>query len=363
MRILLIGYMYGQGGIQTHSHFLAAGLVERGHDVTVVTPPPMAGDNRALRHQPGYPLFAYDGIGSALNGLGAGRGQKYDAAVVCGTGWKAMAGILLLPRARKRVFFEVMSGKRSGRLDPRSLVHAGFDAIVGQARAVEDRFCAEFGWTKLHTTIPALPEPLERFCAIPPRAPLPLAPDRGLKLVYFGRLVGYKGIGFLVDHWDRLSEVAGSFDVFGTGPQESELRRKIEQRGLSDVIRLRGAYPSGKDYVGLLQQYDLKLLPTVGAEGAPLVLLEAMACGLPFVANGVGGIPDYANQDCAITNGDIDAFLPLLRNFAARLKAGEISGGRLQSHYLTNFSFAALMDRWESFLQDLTGDALVCNRA
>lgn len=348
--------MHGEGGIQTHTHYLATGLFERGHRVTVVTPPPMARHEAELPGRDGdYRLVTYSGVASALKGLGTGRTAGHDVAVLCGTGWKSMVGMLALPRPTKRIFFEVMSGARMGRLDPRMLVHAGFDAIVGQGRPVEQKFCEEFGWRGVRTTIPALPEPLERRCSIPGRRALPIERDKGLRLVYFGRLAAHKGVAYLIENWARLSRVAQSLDVFGSGPQEEELRQLISSRGLGEVIRLRGRYPGGQDYVDLMQDYDLKLLPTVGAEGAPLVLLEAMACGLPFVANGVGGIPDYANEDCAITNGNIEDFLPLFDSFVERMMRGHVDGARLQGYYDKHFSFDGLVDRWESFLRSLVG--------
>ena len=291
-------------------------------------------------------------------------GGPIDVAVVCGTGWAAMGGVRLNRSIRKRVFFEVMSGEKFSWRDPRSLVHAGYDAIVGQASPVEARFNDEFNWSGPSITIPALPEPLERSTSIPGRAKSDLRPVGELRLAYFGRLAAHKGVDFLVDQWSSLSHYATSLDVWGTGEEFEALTHQIEQLGLSDQIRLCGRYPEGSAYVELLQNYDLKLLPTVGSEGAPLVLLEAMACGLPFIANGVGGIPDYANDDVRITDGNIQDFLPLLEDWIRQHEKGDVDPARLQRHYQTHYAFDVLVDRWEDFFEAITsGSDLILSNA
>lgn len=350
MKILLVGYMFGRGGIQTHTHYLAVGLCERGHQVTVVTPAPVSPKHLELRTDGQYALHVYGGIADVMRGFGL---PPHDTAVVCGTGWKAMAGVLALPRGCRRVFFEVMSGARLRLLDPRIMIHLGFDAIVGQGTAVEGRFIEAFGWAGTSSTIPALPEPLERTCNIHARVSRRPDDRSPVRFVYFGRLAAHKGVALLIDRWNEYAPLGSTLDIFGSGPEESALAKRIARAGLGQSIRLCGRYPDGQEYVDLTKTFDLKLLPTVGDEGAPLVLLEAMACGLPFVANGVGGIPDYANPDCAITSGDVGEFIPALRDMVARLQRGEIDNLRLQDFYLKGFSFEGLVDRWESFLCNL----------
>jgi glycosyltransferase involved in cell wall biosynthesis len=356
MKVVLVGFMFGHGGIQTHTHFLAQGLSARGHDVTVVSPPPPSGDLRPLRDDGNYRLEVYGGFADVLRGFSSCRIGVPDVAVVCGTGWKAMLGVLSLPTSTRKVFFEVMSGRRNGRMDPRILVHRGFDAIVGQASPVEERFCREFSWKDRRVTIPALPEPLELSVRIPDRENS-LNSGEPLRLVYFGRLAAHKGVDYLLDNWDALAAHNAILDVYGSGPEENKLARIIGERSLSSKVRLLGSYPRGAECVALMQSYDIKLLPTSGDEGAPLVLLEAMACGLPFVANGVGGIPDYRNVDSRITTGDLAEFLPSVGDLIAARRQGRVDCQRLQAHYRRHFSFDSLVDRWEAFLAELVGSA------
>lgn len=356
LHVVLIGYAHGHGGIQTHCHWLAKGLSDRGHRVELLSPAPMTGHEASLPCRTDYAITEYRGWRDVWC-LARARSGKSEAVVITGTGWKAMLLAVALRPTEKRVFFEVMSGERSGRFDPRDLTRLGFNAIVGQGSGVERMFVRDFGWTGSSTVIPALPEPLERISQVPIPPRLPQRPDGRLRLAYFSRLVPYKGAGFLIENWSRLAEHAESLDIWGTGSAHDEFAAKIAEAGLGDIVRLKGRYPGGQAYVDLLQSYDMTLLPTWGQEGAPLVLLESMACGIPFVANGVGGIPDYANRWCEVTEGDVADFLPLYDRLARRIRSGGLDTAALQAHYRDNFSFERLVERWEAFLQAPLADS------
>ncbi|MBM7853716.1 glycosyltransferase involved in cell wall biosynthesis [Desulfohalotomaculum tongense] len=78
------------------------------------------------------------------------------------------------------------------------------------------------------------------------------------------------------------------FTWVGDGPLRKEIEKEIEKRGLIKHIRLLGCR---KDIPDLLSKADIFLL-TSKWEGFPLVLLEAMAGGLPVVSYNVGGISE-----------------------------------------------------------------------
>jgi glycosyltransferase involved in cell wall biosynthesis len=324
---------------------MAEALRERGHEVHVFSPAPMEQHG----HSEAAPWAqVYSSLFDLIRRV---RSVRADVAVVTGTGWKAMAAVLAAQGHCKKVFFEVMSGARAGTADPRVLANFGFDAVVGQGSPVTRRFVREFGWTGPTETIPALPEPLERHFDIPARARFDVA--QGVRFAYFGRVSPPKNVRLLVERFRDYAPEGSILDIWGSGPEVELLTALAAEMELSDRIRLCGRYPEGREYLALLQQYDLLLLPTVAEEGAPLVLLEAMACGLPFAANGMGGIPDYANADCSITDGNIDHFIPAVRTMVERLQAGDVDSVRLQQHYTDHFSFKRLSDRWDAFLRGL----------
>lgn len=78
----------------------------------------------------------------------------------------------------------------------------------------------------------------------------------------------------------------------GDGPGLPALHRQVEAAGLGGRVRFAGRQPQAR-LVEWYRAADLQLLPS-RSEGVPNVLLEGMACGLPFIASAVGGVPEIA---------------------------------------------------------------------
>jgi glycosyltransferase involved in cell wall biosynthesis len=78
--------------------------------------------------------------------------------------------------------------------------------------------------------------------------------------------------------------------VAGDGPEEEPLRRLVAARGLADVVRLIGRWPSDR-LPELLASFDVAV-NTSDFEGSPLAVMEFMACEKAIVATSVGGTPD-----------------------------------------------------------------------
>ncbi|MEZ6059767.1 MAG: glycosyltransferase [Planctomycetaceae bacterium] len=150
---------------------------------------------------------------------------------------------------------------------------------------------------ELHSRLCGIPS--SKISAIPNGVDLPAEPSRrvvlgspsSFRILYVGRLTAQKSPQTLVEAFCRLSDgvrTATTLDFIGDGPQRSAMTRLIQQRGLSDRVRLLGHRDDVADF---LQAADLLVLPSIW-EGLPNVVLEAMAHRLPVVASDVDGVRD-----------------------------------------------------------------------
>lgn len=80
--------------------------------------------------------------------------------------------------------------------------------------------------------------------------------------------------------------------LVGTGPLEHELHHQARALGIERSVRFTG---SRADVPALLPGFDVFALSS-RAEGLPISMLEAMACGVPVVATSVGGIPEVVTD-------------------------------------------------------------------
>ena len=82
------------------------------------------------------------------------------------------------------------------------------------------------------------------------------------------------------------------FVSVGRGPLEAELREERDRLGLGDHFDFLGFRP---DAVELMTAFDIFCLPS-HHEGLPIVLMEALALGLPVVATRVGGVAELVRD-------------------------------------------------------------------
>jgi glycosyltransferase involved in cell wall biosynthesis len=162
------------------------------------------------------------------------------------------------------------------------------------------------------------------------------------------RLQPEKGVANFLQAATRVSRIfpEAGFLVVGDGPLREELLSLAERLGISKRVRFLGYRTDSRALMGLM---DVLVVPSL-TEGSPLIVLEAMAAGIPVVASAVGGIPDqlrHGEEGILVPPDDPDALGEalgaLLRDPAYARRLGET--GRLRTE--NEFSHETLVRRIE----------------
>jgi glycosyltransferase involved in cell wall biosynthesis len=125
------------------------------------------------------------------------------------------------------------------------------------------------------------------------RSKLGLATDIPVFL-WVGRMVPVKGVDVLLQAVARVQRLTNRFALalVGDGPERRRLEQLGAMLGLGEVVRWIGSVSHG-DLPDWYRAADWCILSS-HSEGVPNVLIEARACGTPFVAPGVGGVDELA---------------------------------------------------------------------
>jgi glycosyltransferase involved in cell wall biosynthesis len=296
LRVLHVLAPAETGGLESVVRGLAGGLSERGHRVVVgaviapgarhrfVEESRAAGvDVRALE----IPTRAYGlerrTVGRLIAELGAEilhtHGYRPD---VVDRGVARRAGI-----AAVTTVHGFIGGSWKGRIYERMQVRAfkRFDAVVAVSGVLRDQLLERgVRSDRLHLVANAWSgePPISRDEA---RRRLDL-PSDAVVVGWIGRLSPEKGPDLAV-RTVALLPASVSLSFVGDGPERETTIRLAEELGVSGRIRWHGSLPGAGS---LLRAFDAVLLSS-RTEGTPIVLLEAMAAGVPVVATAVGGVP------------------------------------------------------------------------
>jgi glycosyltransferase involved in cell wall biosynthesis len=171
-----------------------------------------------------------------------------------------------------------------------------------------------------------------------------------------GRLSPEKGFDLYVDAAAEVArrDAEAGFVLFGDGPLREALEQRVRRHGLEGRFVLAGFR---SDLRHLWPCCDLAVLSS-HTEGLPVVVLEALAAGVPVVATAVGGTPEVIEDGrCGrlIPPGDVaalaDGIGAALDDTAWRRQAGEFGRRRVREQ----FSFEGQADRYRELFEQLIG--------
>lgn len=188
--------------------------------------------------------------------------------------------------------------------------------------------------------------------------PLPFYPEETAaltkkKVIAVGKQSYQKAYDLLLPIWKQTVRPPGwELHIFGKLAQELKLDELRKELGLEDSVFF---HPPSNDIEKEYRDASVFVL-TSRFEGFGMVLIEAMACGLPVVSfdcpHGPGDIISDGEDGFLIENGNTDLFVAklseLLKNKELRIKMGAKSRENVQT-YLP----AQIVRQWDAILMDL----------
>ena len=124
-----------------------------------------------------------------------------------------------------------------------------------------------------------------------------------MKVFCIGTLHEVKGQGFLIEAVQKAKAggVALTLHLVGDGPDRKVLEQQAAAAGLTDAVIFEGRRDR-HEIIQMLQTADVLVAPSVPTadgrrEGIPVVLMEAMAAGVPVVASRLSGIPELVKHE------------------------------------------------------------------
>ena len=172
--------------------------------------------------------------------------------------------------------------------------------------------------------------------------------------IFVGRFNEQKGLEYLIESWEKVHRRCPEWilHIYGEGEQEQLLIRLIEEAGLYDVVEI---HKPISQIVDRYLESSLFIL-TSRFEGFGMVIIEAMACGLPVVSfdcpwgpselinNGDNGfLVEYLNTD-----EDADRICQLIESPALRREMGKNA-----KTYVKKFERDAVMKLWMDLFEKL----------
>lgn len=157
-------------------------------------------------------------------------------------------------------------------------------------------------WNQYIPHVKVLPNPLTSYPDV-----INDVPKDGFRIISVGRLTSIKRFDKLIDAFDIICKSIPNWhvDIFGDGSDKDILNSHISELGLDNRVII---HPATNDIYTEMKKSQF-LVMTSESEGFPLVLIEAMACGIPCISfdcpYGPGEIIEHNKTGLLAANGDI----------------------------------------------------------
>ncbi len=365
MNVLVINWSGGYGGAEKHLLMLADGLDHQRYRLIFACPD---GPFPAMLREEGYPWHDVP-MRPSLDGESIRRLTQIIRA----------EGVdIVHPQQSRGLYFGGLAAKLSGataviqtehnisldwhRRAPMSLkVRWGSNALRYLfARFVAQRIIAiSSGVARFYTQVLRVSP---RKVTVIPYAH-PVLPQRARQrdagrppvIGTVARLVEQKGLPYFIEAAAIVQQTHPDvrFRIIGDGHLRDQLAQQVASLGLEGTVELAGEHPNATE---IMPEFDIFVLPSLW-EPFGIVLLEAMANGLPIIATTVDGIPDVVIDNetgLLVPPADAQALAGAIVHLLERPALARAMGERGRERCRREFSIERMVERFAAVYNSVT---------
>lgn len=352
------------GGVQEHVLALQTGLKKRGHDVVIITHRPSEYKNRRKNGV----IFLGSGVDfrtlmSTTSQLSASitteeiddmlAREQFDI-LHFHEPWQPFLSRQILSRNSTAVVVATFHSKVLETIVARSMmriVTPYTKSILGyiDTFTAVSQSAADYVQTMTDKQILFVPNGIDLNRYHSPRNPNDVLNGGPKTILYVGRLEKRKGVKHLLNAYQIVSQAREntSLIIAGDGPDRVKLEQYAAYLGLTQVKFL--GFVSETKKINLLHSADLFVTPALYGESFGIVLLEAMASGLPTVAGDNLGYSQLMQGLGSLSLVNVQDSLEFARRI--ELMLGEPTLRKLwrkwANEFVKQFNYTNIIDQYE----------------
>ena len=203
----------------------------------------------------------------------------------------------------------------------------------------------------------------------PRRTAAAVSERRPLRLLFISLLCEAKGLLVLIDACGTLAARGVPFHLDVMGRFESDefaarIRRRVAELNIEDRVNFLGVL-TGDEKFAVFHRSDVLCHPTY-FDTFPVVILEAMACGMPTVATRWSGIPsivDDGQTGFLVETHDAEAVADRVAELAATPELRQQMGVAAREKFLREFTLPSHIERIRLAFLDVAGKVPTVEKA
>ncbi|MFH0979295.1 MAG: glycosyltransferase family 4 protein [Candidatus Woesearchaeota archaeon] len=170
------------------------------------------------------------------------------------------------------------------------------------------------------------------------------------RILYVGRIVPEKGLNFLVKSLSKIRDQ--NFKLIVAGDDSTNYARMVKKNAASLAVSNKVRFLGKQERKSLIRLYKSSGVFVLSSSYEPfgIVIIEAMAAGLPVIATRVGGVPEIVDgtRNRMVPYGNINIMAKSIEEMAGRNDIGKEN-----RKYVRRFSIKIMAEKTDRIYSEL----------